>query len=248
MFEILDKVKHSPDLYCLLDESISSSNKVKTQAISFVNPFSYLILRNEQELLSNLDYLYTDAISSAKIFSFLFRKKIPRVSFDLGSFARHFLEKAQEHKLPLYLLGAKGPELEKAVNTFKKQYPDLNIVGSRDGYFSDDEAVMQQILDSGAQYVICGMGTPRQDEFACKLKLFNNGQIKQIYTCGGFLHQSSEKFEYYPEFINKYHLRWFYRAINDSYVLKRLLKDYPMFLFVVFYDFLFKTTKNNQLK
>lgn len=104
----------------------------------------------------------------------------------------------------------------------KKEYPNLNIVGYRDGYFSDDVAVMQAIVDSGAQYVICGMGTPRQDEFAVKLKQFQQGKIKQVYTCGGFLHQSSERLEYYPHFINRFNLRWLYRALTNSYVAKRL--------------------------
>lgn len=237
MLEILDKVKKSPDIYALLDTSLTADQE-KTQVISFVNPFSYLLLRKEKKLISELDFLYTDAISSAKIFSFLFKKTILRISFDLGSFARHFLEKAEKHQLPIFLLGAKGPELEKAVEVFKKKYPDLKIVGYRDGYFKNDDIVIQQIIDSGAQYVICGMGTPRQDEFACKIKESNQKHIKQVYTCGGFLHQSSEKLEYYPKFINKYNLRWLYRAMNDSYVIKRLLKDYPRFLFVIFKDFL----------
>lgn len=241
MHEILDKVKSSPDIYKQLAATIESVEVRETQAISFVNPYSYLLLRNNRQLVADLDCLYTDAISSAKIFSLLFSKKIPRISFDLGSYARHFFEQANQHKFPIYLLGAKEAEINNAVAIFKKEYPNLNIVGYRDGYFSDDVAVMQAIVDSGAQYVICGMGTPRQDEFAVKLKQFQQGKIKQVYTCGGFLHQSSERLEYYPHFINRFNLRWLYRALTNSYVAKRLFFDYPKFVFKVLADFFIKS-------
>jgi len=240
MLEILDKVKNATNIYTMLEQDIQKTEVGNAKAISFVNPFSYLELRKQDKLLSELDYLYTDAISSAKIFSALFGKTIPRISFDLGSFARHFLEQANKFELPIYFVGAKEHELNQAVNILKKEFPDLNVVGFKNGYFSDDEAAMGEIIASGAQYVICGMGTPRQDEFACKLKNYHQGQIKQIYTCGGFLLQSSEKLNYYPKFINKYNLRWLYRALSNSHVAKRLLFSYPKFFFIVMYDFFSK--------
>ena len=240
MHALLDKLNVSPDIYQALNDVIQAKEVQSAQAISFVNPYSYMQLRDHESLISGLDALYTDAISSAKMFGWMFGKPVPRISFDLGSYAKHFFEQADTHQLPIYLLGAKSNELNKAVAIFKKQYPNLNIVGFRDGYFSNDEEVMQAIIDSGAEYVVCGMGTPRQDEFAVKLKAFHQGQIKQIYTCGGFLHQSSERLQYYPEFINRFNLRWLYRALTNSYVAKRLFFDYPKFLFKVIADYRMK--------
>lgn len=238
MLRILEKVKSTPDIYSTLADLIKQESNSKKQAttISFVNPFSYMLLRRNQVALDGIDHLHSDAISSSKIFSLILGKTIPRLSFDLGSFARHFFIEAEKHQLPIFLLGAKAAELDEAVMTFREHYPKLNIVGHRDGYFSDDDEVMKQIIASGAQYVICGMGTPRQDEFAGKLKSYDKGQIKQIYTCGGFLHQSAERIDYYPKLINKLHLRWLFRALTTSYVAKRLLLVYPQFLFVVFAD------------
>jgi len=238
MLGILEKVKSTPDIYSALADSIEQENNGEGQAttISFVNPFSYMLLRHNKVALDGIDHLHSDAISSSKIFSFILGKSIPRLSFDLGSFARHFFIEAEKFQLPIFLLGAKEEELNEAVMTFKEHYPKLNIVGYRDGYFSDDDEVMQQIIESGAQYVICGMGTPRQDEFSGKLKSYDQGQLKQIYTCGGFLHQSADRIDYYPKLINKLNLRWLFRALTTSYVAKRLLLVYPKFLFVVFAD------------
>ncbi|MFC0117853.1 WecB/TagA/CpsF family glycosyltransferase [Pseudoalteromonas xiamenensis] len=235
MLVILDKLKSSLDI---IEQFEATINKPvgHTQAISFVNPYSYLKLRDELNILRGLDGLYTDAISSALTFSMLLGKHIPRTSFDLSSFALYFLERANEEKLKVFLLGAKKEELEKTVAIFKANYPEIEIVGYRDGYFDDDEAVIKQISDSGAEYVLCGMGTPRQDRFAIKLKQTQTGQVKQIYTCGGFLHQTSERLHYYPKWVDKLHLRWLYRAFDDSYVWERLFVHYPKFFFLILGD------------
>lgn len=236
MLEILDKLKESPDIYEEFHKSILDKS-YNAKVITFVNPYSYLLLRNKVDLLKSIDGLYSDAITSSKIFTYLFKRSIPRISFDQSSFAKHFLEQANQHKLKVFLVGAKSTELEKTVAIFKSTYPNMQLVGYRDGYFSNDQDVIEVISQSGAEYVICGMGTPRQDEFALKVKELSNGSIKQIYTCGGFLHQSSERLEYYPKLIDKLHLRWLYRAFDSSYVLKRLVFEYPKFFFVVFADF-----------
>ncbi|CCQ10304.1 N-acetylmannosaminyltransferase [Pseudoalteromonas luteoviolacea B = ATCC 29581] len=235
MHVILDRLKSSNEIEAQFEQAIVQPINTP-QVISFVNPYSYLLLRDEKKLVEQIDGLYTDAMTSALALSILFGKKIPRTSFDQSSFAAYFLNRANEEKLKVFLLGAKQHELEKTVNTFKKSYPGMQIVGYRDGYFSDDEPVMQQIVDSGAHYVICGMGTPRQDKFAVKLKQFHQGQIKQIYTCGGFLHQTSQRLHYYPKWADKLQLRWLYRMCDDPYVWKRLVFQYPKFFFLVLAD------------
>lgn len=235
MHAILDKLKQTKNIEQEFEKAITCFDG-RTQAITFINPFSYLIVRNEHEVIEGMDAMYTDAISSAKIFSTLLDTKLPRISFDLGSFAKHFLTVCNEKAIPIYFIGAKPEEIEKAMSQFKSRYPDLNIVGYRDGYFNNDEQVAQDIVATGAEFVVCGLGTPKQDQFALRLKEVGKGQIKQIYTCGGFIHQSSEKVQYYPDFINKYNLRWLYRMFDSSYVFKRLVKDYPLFSLVVLKD------------
>ena len=98
-----------------------------------------------------------------------------------------------------------------------------------------------QIKESGAQYVICGLGTPKQDIFAQKLKLALGSQLKQIYTCGGFLHQTQDELHYYPKYIDILHLRWLYRAIKEPGVAKRLLTKYPFFIFIAIKDRIFSS-------
>lgn len=235
MHPLLSRIQHSPKISKQLLDSINQVNYQCT-AISFVNPFSYQILRNNTSSYLDIDHFYSDAMLSSFIFGVLFNKNIPRISFDYGSFAKTFFEIAELHNLSIFIVGSKDKQLKGAIAQFKQSYPKLNICGSHDGYFEHDMEVIELIKSSRAQYVICGLGTPKQDEFAQSIKRALPNQVKQIYTCGGFIHQSEERVDYYPQFINRYNLRWLYRAVKEPKVIKRLLINYPLFAFYVLLD------------
>lgn len=236
--EVIKKVINAPAINELFQRALRNSDD-SPKLISFVNPYSYMVLRETREVARKVDAYYSDAIVSSSFFSLLAMKKVPRVSFDYGSFAKTFFEQVGETEHSVYFVGSKPEQVSDAVASFQKTYPRLKVAGYRHGYFSDDKEKLQvaaEIASSGAAFVICGMGTPYQESFGALLKNAK-GSIKQIYTCGGFLHQSSEALEYYPSWINRFNLRWLYRAILEDYVLKRLLVQYPQFLFVSVVDF-----------
>ncbi len=235
MHSLLHLIKNTPEIEQQLHDSIENEDYPST-AISFVNPFSYLLLRKDKRHYENINHFYSDGLISCFAFNKLLGQKFPRVSFDHGSFAKTFFEVASEKKLPIFLLGSTEKQLQGAIKQFKNTYKNLNICGSHNGYFNCDSDIIDKIRASGAQYVICGLGTPKQDMFAQKVKTELPTQVRQIYTCGGFLHQSESRVDYYPEFINKYNLRWLYRAFKEPKVAKRLLIQYPLFCFYVVWD------------
>ncbi|MEY0513459.1 WecB/TagA/CpsF family glycosyltransferase [Providencia manganoxydans] len=192
-------------------------------------------------------FFYSDSFISSIIFSIIARRKIARVSFDYSSFAKYFLDKVSESNDSVYFIGSKQNEIEKTIGIFKSKYPNLKIAGYRHGYFKDENEVntiVNNIIASKANFVICGLGTPFQEKFGTKLKNSYSSNIKIIYTCGGFLHQSSNKIQYYPHWINKFNLRWLYRLLKEKYTLKRILIQYPQFLFFSFYDHITNQFKN----
>lgn len=231
MHKLLQKIKSSPDINANFEQSFTSQNE-ECQAISFVNPFSYQQLRSDETSYTNLDGIYSDGSYSTLLFTLFLGKKVGRHSFDFSSFANQFFLRLDQTKAPVYLLGTDKENIEAAVANFKVSYPDLNIVGYQDGYFDDFEQVVSDINESGAEYVVCGLGTPKQDHFAQFVKTRLNKQVKRVYTCGGFLHQSADSFDYYPEWIKKTGMRWLYRVYKEPQkVLGRLLRSYPLFIF-----------------
>ena len=235
MHPLLQTIVSSSDINEQLKTSYQQSD-YKCKAISFINPYSYKHLRGNQEHFKNIDFFYSDGIMSCKIFQLFFKRKFPRVSFDFSSFATTFFNVAEQQALPIFLLGSKQSEIEAAVEKIKQAYPSINLKGFRNGYFNDDKEVINEIKESGAKYVICGLGTPKQDDFIQKLKTALPEQLKQVYTCGGFLHQTAVGVQYYPPIMDKLNLRWLYRAVNERVVLKRLMVEYPAFIFIFLKD------------
>ena len=127
--------------------------------------------------------------------------------------------------------------IDKAIKNILKDFPELNVVGFRDGYIQDNErkSLYQNIKTLNPDIVICGMGTPLQEQFLVDLQ--KTGWDGIGYTCGGFLHQTARNIQYYPKWIDKYNIRWIYRIYDEPKLFKRYFWEYPKFFGYFVYDF-----------
>ena len=77
------------------------------------------------------------------------------------------LLRESRHDFRIFLLGGRQGVAEEAAAKFAAAHPRHAIVGTRDGYFSDDEVadVVAEINRSGASLVLVALGNPRQEEF-----------------------------------------------------------------------------------
>ncbi|MEI5639578.1 MULTISPECIES: WecB/TagA/CpsF family glycosyltransferase [unclassified Pseudoalteromonas] len=207
---------------------IQALNTNKPVAISFVNPFSYYEVQKRSELITGIDYFFSDGALLCKLHS-LFLPKITRASFDYSSIAAPFLQHVCERNYKLAVIGATADENAKAVTVLKNQYPALNIVYSRDGYIDDKKAVIEQIEQLEVDVVLVGMGTPYQEEFCVAAKSHMQSATLFI-TCGGFLTQTSIKPDYYHPWIKKLGLRWLQRMVKHKHVRDRVIRQYPKFV------------------
>lgn len=150
-------------------------------------------------------------------------KRIPRLSFDMSGMAVDLFARLNNNKETVYFVGAKQEELEATIRQIKASYPQINIVGYRNGYFllkEHRDSELQRIVTTDPDFVIVGMGSPIQEQFAIDLK--EAGYKGIVFTCGGFLHQTAAGIKYYPDWINKYNLRAFYRLYKEKGLAKRL--------------------------
>jgi exopolysaccharide biosynthesis WecB/TagA/CpsF family protein len=228
--ELDSKIKGREHFSTLLKEADVRSN---FHIISFVNPFSYIELLKSPALIDGVDSFFTDG-ALLKIFHNLFysTKKVERLSFDFSSIANDVLEWCQCKNKKVALVGAEPSEIIEAVKNIRKLYPTLNIVYSHDGYVKNkkvSEKVINNIIESEAEILICGMGTPLQEEFLLGFKDISTS-LQLGFTCGGFLTQTSIKPDYYHPLVKKTGLRWLQRMIMHSHVRNRVFKDYPKFV------------------
>ena len=209
--------------------------KIK-ELVTFMNPASYVIARNHIDIFKQFHLLFLDGW----LLVFLTRMigiKTKRFSFDMTSVAPKLFNFCIENNKTIYFIGSDNKSVTGFINILKKSFPELITLGYRNGYFSDSNErrkCIEDIMHINPDYVIVGMGTPLQEQFLIDLK--NIGWLGVGFTCGGFIHQTSNKLYYYPKWVNKYNLRMPYRLIAEKDFRKKI-KLYIQFPIVFANDF-----------
>lgn len=193
----------------------------RCKLVTCLTPYYMTIMKEEDyEMYNEFDYIASDGSYPLKINKWVGKPKSIRLSFDMSSMApvvfRDLIEKGKE----LYVLGAMPEEIEKSVKTIKSFFPELSIAGYHHGYINDcKEEVVEAIVNSNASVCVIGMGAPLQDEMAVRLK--KAGFVGTVYTCGGFIHQTTDGIISFPEWTNKLDVRFIYRWFHEKGVFAR---------------------------
>ena len=202
-----------------IDDIMPNYNSCKL--VTCLTPYYMTIMKPEDyEMYNDFDFICSDGSYPLKINRWMGKPKSVRLSFDMSSMAPIVFNDMIKHEKSLYILGAKPNEVELSVKTIQSHFPELNISGYHHGYINDcKDDVVNQIVKSGANVCIIGMGAPLQDEMAVRLK--KAGFVGSIYTCGGFIHQTTDKIISFPEWTNKLNVRFIYRWFKEDGVFKR---------------------------
>ncbi|MAW21314.1 MAG: glycosyltransferase [Flavobacteriales bacterium] len=210
-------------MHKILSDNLSNNNKRLT---TFLNLYSYMIARNNKAVFKEFNILIDGIIFVwiLKLFGF---SRVRRNSFDMTSLAPIVFKAAIENNNSIYFIGSKPKVIDTAIKKIKAKFSNLNICGYRDGYLNENErdSIFNDIISLKADIVVCGMGTPLQEQFL--LGLQQSGFKGRGYTCGGFLHQTANNISYYPNWVDRFNLRGFYRMYDEPYLIKRYFILYP---------------------
>lgn len=218
--------------------------EMKKGLTSFVNPYSMLLLQDKYEIARQIDYWHVDGISLVNKLNKSFNTAIKRFSFDDTSIAPLVFRFAKTNQLTIGIVGTKEEFIHSAVSNIESKH-SIKVTYHRNGYFSaNDERsrCIEEIVDRKLDIVICGMGTPYQEQFLIDLK--NAGWDGYGFTCGGYLHQVAQKENYYPPVFDKLNIRWVYRIIDEPKLFRRYFVDYPDF-FIRFNSYKKKAKKRS---
>ncbi|MBA7934708.1 WecB/TagA/CpsF family glycosyltransferase [Klebsiella sp. RHBSTW-00215] len=192
---------------------------------SFLNPVSYLIARDNYCVYKNLDGIFSDGSLLVKFINFFYSKSINRCSFDMTSCAPVVFNFSLKENKRVFLIGSESDLIKISYQKIIQSYPSINIVGYRDGFFTNDAEILSSVLkiiDLKTDIVIVGMGAPRQEKFLLKLK--ENGYDRLAFTCGGFIHQLAlGDANYYPALVNRLNIRFLYRMLKEPHTRKRYI-------------------------
>jgi len=143
-------------------------------------------------------------------------------------FARSLIKLASENNYKIGFLGAKEEVIQKVKENVLNKYPSLNIVYLRNGYFSNDDEIMNEITLSSPQILLVGLGSPKQEQIISKLKSKLSGCT--MIGVGGSFDVFSGIVKESPVIFRKLGLEWLYRTIKEPKRFKRIFPVLPIFL------------------
>jgi len=130
----------------------------------------------------------------------------------------------------VFLFGAKPGVAEEAGKKLAEKYPGLKVAGVADGYFSDDESVIETINAANPSLLLVCLGAPKQE-----LWMAGNAWRLHVPLCaglGGALDIFAGTAKRAPVFFQKLGIEWLYRIAREPRRLKRGLR-LPLFLLAV---------------
>ncbi len=121
-----------------------------------------------------------------------------------------------------FILGTKQEIIENAVINLIKKYPNSNIVGYHNGYFKEDQKIIDLINLKEVEVLLVGLGSPKQE-------FWINNNINKIKSnifmgIGGSIDVWGNYYKRAPFIIKKLKLEWLYRTIQDPKRIKRNIK------------------------
>lgn len=215
-----------------LEEAISRVQNAiddkKSLQIVTLNPEMVMNAQKNQaffEILNNSDLNLADGIGIRMALKFqgINKKQIRGVDF-----SRELIKLASQNNLKVAFLGAKEEVINIAKENFLKKYPNLNFVYVRNGYFDDENEIIEQIKAVKPQILLVGLGSPRQEEFIAKIKPHLEGCA--MIGVGGSFDVFSGIVKESPVLFRRLGLEWLYRTLMQPERLKRIFPVLPIFL------------------
>lgn len=123
----------------------------------------------------------------------------------------------------IYLLGAKREVVEQTAEVLKKDYPNINIVGIRDGYFKKEQwkEISDEVKEKNPDFCFVGITSPLKEYL---IEYFQGEGNKTVFMgVGGSFDVISGNIPRAPLWMQKCNLEWLFRVMNEP---KRLFKRY----------------------
>ena len=155
----------------------------------------------------------------------------PDIILNLGSIA-------VRKQYRLYLYGGAEGVPERMQNFLETKFPGIQIVGAYSPPFrkltvEEDEAACRMINATKPDFVLVGLGSPKQDQWIQDHLLTIPGTV--MVSSGAAFDFFSDRISQAPIYIQKSGFEWLFRLIQDP---KRLWKRYTLYNAIFLWNFL----------
>ena len=211
-----------------MDESISEIEKIiaagdPTQHV-VINALKVNLMRDDpslQKIVNACPLLNADGASiiwAAKKLGVPLKERVAGIDL-----FENLVKVAANKGYKIYLFGAKEEVVTKVKAIFQKQYPTLQIVGYRSGYFTeaDEPGIVADMASSGADMMFVAFSSPKKEYWVNKyLKQIG---IPFVMGVGGSFDVVAGVLDRAPKWMQDRGMEWFYRFIQEA---KRLWNRY----------------------
>lgn len=143
----------------------------------------------------------------------------------------YILEKANREKLSVYFFGATVEVISRLKLVVDKNYSNINVLGYTNGYVSDKDCIMHDIIEKQPDFCLVAMGVPYQEELIFKyIDRYKKGVFVGV---GGSFDVISGSKRRAPKLFVKLNLEWLYRIMTEPSRISRFLKNNVLFLLKV---------------
>lgn len=131
------------------------------------------------------------------------------------------------HKLSHYLLGGTEEVNSACAGRLRELYPGIVIAGRHHGYFAgkDEAPVIADVAATSPDVLWIGLGKPREQLFAVEHR--NVLSASWAITCGGCFNYVTGHYRRAPQWMQRAHLEWLFRAVTTPKLLWRYLTTSP---------------------
>ena len=192
-----------------------------------------------EQFVSDKRPLHLMGVNADKINQCHSDDEIKRIVNESEVMMQELLVLANKKGYSVYFFGAKEEVLTDMLAIFKKDYPNLQVVGHRNGYFSaeEEEIIQEDIRKKNPDFVFVGITSPKKEYLI--QKFMDNGVNSVFMGVGGSFDVLSGHIKRAPMWMQKANLEWLFRVANEP---KRLFKRY----FVGNVSFIYKVVKEKK--
>ena len=213
--------------YNLLEDYLVNNKK---EFIVTANPETFMKSLEDKEvtkLLSDKNTLLVPdgigIVKSSKMLGYDITERITGIDI-----AYELLKLGNKYHKKIYLFGSMQKVIDMMLEVLKKDYPNLIIVGSSNGYVNDKDKVFDEISKLKPDIVLVALGIPLQEKLIYKhLNKFDKGIFVGV---GGSFDVISGYKKRAPKIFIKLNLEWLYRIIKEPKRIKRFFESNVKFM------------------
>jgi N-acetylglucosaminyldiphosphoundecaprenol N-acetyl-beta-D-mannosaminyltransferase len=140
----------------------------------------------------------------------------------------HLLESANKYNKSIYFLGAKEQVISTLVEKVNSEYPNINVLGYKNGYVSNKDMVFEDMVNLKPDIVLVALGIPVQELLIDKH--YDNFEKGIFIGVGGSFDVISGIKKRAPKIFIKLNIEWLYRIAKEPKRFSRFYKSNIKFI------------------